>query len=240
MTTVLIVARARPAMNSDQMNLRSRWDVREQLWFLHNSPSPQPSPASGRGSKAPGDNTAPRLNSFPRWGKAGIGAAHRLASNAVAPTPTLPQRGREPTHAARSSGVDPAQAERSDGPYGLSLPSGRAEKHRAWGGHGLRSKPMLRALTRCGCLSAAAQPRSEFRSAAPCPSIAGCPQRSGGTRPVGRTSFAYFSCASKKSRSPAGANSRPTAPLHRATLKFIAASAHSPSASSQFPLKPRH
>ena len=165
MTTVLIVARARPAMNSDQMNLKSRCDKRKQLWFFHCSPSPQPSPASGRGSKAPGDNTAPRLNSFPRGGKAGIGAAHRLASNAVAPTPTLPQRGRKPTHAARSSGVDPAQAERSDGPYGLSLPSGRAEKHRAWGGHGLRSKPMLRALTRCGCLSGAR--KREASSAAP-------------------------------------------------------------------------
>ena len=36
---------------------------------------------------------------------------------------------------------------------GFSHPSGRAEKRRAWGGHGQRSMPMLRALTCCGCLS---------------------------------------------------------------------------------------
>jgi len=68
-----------------------------------------------------------------------------------------------------------SRAERSDGPGGVLVPSGRAEKRRAWGVHGQRSMPMLRALTRCGSPSAAAQPRSEFRSAAPCPSIAGCP-----------------------------------------------------------------
>ena len=38
---------------------------------------------------------------------------------------------------------------------GVELPSGRAEKRRAWGGHGQRSMPMLRALACCGCLSVA-------------------------------------------------------------------------------------
>ena len=57
-----------------------------------------------------------------------------------------------------------------------------------------------------------AQARSEFRSAAPRPSIAGCPQRSEGTRPVGSPFFAYFLWRDKESRSPAGANSRPAAP----------------------------
>ena len=53
--------------------------------------------------------------------------------------------------------------------------------------------------------------RSEFGSAAPRPSIAGCPQRSEGTRPVGSAFFAYFLCRDKESRSPAGANPRPAA-----------------------------
>ena len=44
-------------------------------------------------------------------------------------------------------------AERSDGPCGLQRPSGRAEKCRAWGGHGQRSMPVRRALACCGCLS---------------------------------------------------------------------------------------
>jgi len=85
----------------------------------------------------------------------------------------------------------------------LLIPSGRAEKRRAWGGHGLRSKPMLRALTRCGCLSGAPfGARSEFRSAAPGPSIAGCPQRSEGTRQVGSPFFGE----SKKETAPPGAH----------------------------------
>ena len=66
-------------------------------------------------------------------------------------------------------------AERSDGPCGFPLPSARAEEHRAWGGHGQRSMPMLRELTHCGCLNGAPQARSEFRNAAPGPSTAGCP-----------------------------------------------------------------
>ena len=113
---------------------------------------------------------------------------------------------------ACSAAIGLTQAERSDGPSVLHLPSVRAEKHRARGEHGLRSKPMLRALTRCGCLSGAPTARSEFRSAAPRPSIAACPQRSGGRRPVGSPFFCLlFFGEAKKSRSPAGANSRPAA-----------------------------
>ena len=100
------------------------------------------------------------------------------------------------------------------------VPSGRAEKRRAWGGHGLRSKTMLRALTRCGCLSAAPfGARSEFRSAAPCPSIAGCPKRSEGTRQVGSPFFCLlFFGDAKKSRCAAGRTSRPEALAGHATL----------------------
>ena len=59
------------------------------------------------------------LSSFPRWGKAGMGAP---------------------------------RAKRSDGPN-PQLPFARAEKRKTWGGQGQRSMPLLRDLTRCGCLS---------------------------------------------------------------------------------------
>ena len=91
------------------------------------------------------------------------------------------------------------------------LPSGRAEERRAWGGHGQRSMPMLRALTHCGCLNGAPQARSEFRNAAPGPSTAGCPQRSGGTREVGSPFFGSFLWRDKERDCAAGRTSRPTA-----------------------------
>ena len=176
MTSDLIVAGACGARVSDGNGLKSWCGGREQLWFLGDLPSPQPSPAGGRGSKTAGEHRDQRLNSFPRWGKAGMGAAHRPASNAVAPTPTLPQRRREPIHAARSSGAEQAQAERSDGPKGLPHRSGRAEKRRAWGGRGS-------AACRASCSDSLRlserrerSEQSEFRSAAPRPSIAGCPE----------------------------------------------------------------
>ena len=101
-------------------------------------------------------------------------------------------------HAARSSGADQPKAERSDGPSGLHLPSGRAEKRRAWGGHGLRSKPMLRTLTRCGCLSEAR--KREASSAAPPRARASQVARSEakGHGQWGRLSFAYFSLARQR------------------------------------------
>jgi|GEM_PF-6348553 len=99
------------------------------------------------------------------------------------------------------------------------VPSGRAEKGRAWGGHGLRSKTMLRALTRCGCLSAAPfGARSEFRSATPRMSIAGCPQRSEGTRQVGSPFFGFFLWRVKERNCAAGRTSRPAALASHATL----------------------
>ena len=112
-------------------------------------------------------------------------------------------------HAARSSGAGQPKAERSDGPCGLHFPSGRAEKRRAWGGRG-------RAACRASCSDSlrlserSAQARSEFRSAAPRPSIAGRPQRSEGTRPVGSPFFCLlFFGEAKKSRCAAGRTSRP-------------------------------
>ena len=238
MTSDLIVAGAGGARVSDGNGLKSWCGGREQLWFLGDLPSPQPSPAGGRGSKTAGEHRDQRLNSFPRGGKAGMGAAHRPASNAVAPTPTLPQRRREPIHAARSSGAEQAQAERSDGPKGLPHRSGRAEKRRAWGGRGS-------AACRASCSDSlrlferSAQARSEFRSAAPRPSIAGCPQRSGGTRPAGSpfSLVTFFLARQKESDCATGRTSRPAAhPQH--TPDSIAARAHPISAHARFPLKP--
>ena len=123
------------------------------------------------------------------WWKAASHLPWRLRRLPHAQPPSPPPspasgRGRK-QHAARSSGLTKTKAERSDGPSGLHLPSGRAEKRRAWGGRGS-------AACRASCSDSLRlferrerSEQSEFRSAAPRPSIAGCPQRSGGTRPVG-------------------------------------------------------
>ena len=117
-------------------------------------------------------------------------------------------------HAARSSGADEPKAEPSDGPSGRYLPSGRAEKRRAWGGRGS-------AACRASCSDSLRlferrerSEQSEFRSAAPRPSIAGCPQRSGGTRPVGSpfSLVTFFLARQKESDCAAGRTSRPAAP----------------------------
>jgi len=52
---------------------------------------------------------------------------------------------------------------------------------------------------------------SEFRSAAPRPSITGCPQRSEGTRPAGSPFFGSFLWQSKERDCAAGRTSRPAA-----------------------------
>ena len=103
------------------------------------------------------------------------GASSYGFSSRVALTPTLSQREREQEGSRAKQRPDETKAERSDGPCGLPFPSGRAEKRRAWGGRGS-------AACRASCSDSlrlserSAQARSEFRSAAPCPSIAGCPE----------------------------------------------------------------
>ena len=81
---------------------------------------------------------------------------------------------------------------------GFIHPSGRAEKRRAWGGHGQRSMPMLRALTCCGCLSEARQRAAS--SAAPPRDRASQVARSEakGHGQWGRLFFAYFLLATQK------------------------------------------
>ena len=83
--------------------------------------------------------------------------------------------------------------------------SGCAEEHSGRGERMQRSMYPACDLTRWRCLNGAAQPRSEFDSAPRprAPQVARSEAK--GRSQWGRTSFAYFSCASKKSRSPAGA-----------------------------------
>ena len=85
-------------------------------------------------------------------------------------------------------------------------PCGRAEKRRAGGGRGHRRMPALRALTRCSCLSGAAQQQSEFCSATARSSIAGCPaaQRRGHGQ-WGRLLLPSFLGESRKEGAPPGA-----------------------------------
>jgi len=103
------------------------------------------------------------------------------------------------------------EAERSDGPYGGSTPlwpcreaqglrrAGAAQHaHASW-------SDLLRLFER-----RERSERSEFRSTAPGTSIAGCPQRSEGTRPVGSPFLCLlFFGDAKKRRCAAGRISRP-------------------------------
>ena len=94
--------------------------------------------------------------------------------------------------------------------------------------------PQLRALACCGCSNGAAQQQSEFRSTAPRPSIAGCPQRSGGTRQAGSPFLCLLSFGeAKESRSAAGPRPGLCPQQLKRTSKRIAASADRVSASRQ-------
>ena len=114
---------------------------------------------------------------------------------------------------------------------GLHTPSGRAEKRRAWGGRAAQHA-RLRRLTRCRCLSGESE-ANKASSAAP-PRARASQVAPKATRPVGPPFFAYFLWRSKESRSPAGANSRPTArQTPNKTIKSIAASARQTGAAAQ-------
>ncbi len=73
-----------------------------------------------------------------------------------------------------------------------------------------RRMQSLRALAGRSCLNGAAQQQSEFCGPPRQRPDPGRPvAQAKGSQPVGRTSFAFFSCASKKRRCAAGRNSRP-------------------------------
>ena len=97
---------------------------------------------------------------------------------------------------------------------GVQVPSGRAEKRRAWGGHGEQSMPMHRDLTCCGCLSGVSA-ANKASSAAPPRARASQVARSEakGHGQWGRLFFAYFLLATqKKVGAPPGAH--PGQPRH--------------------------
>ena len=141
------------------------------------------------------------------------GASSYGFSSRVALTPTLSQREREQEGSRAKQRPDETKAERSDGPSEeFKTPSGRAEKRRAWGGHVLRSKPMLCALTRCGCLSEV-NAVNDASSAAPPHARASQvdPKRSAGDTASG-VAFSlvtFFLARQKESDCAAGRTSRP-------------------------------
>jgi len=122
---------------------------------------------------------------------------------------------------------------------GVQVPSGRAEKRRAWGGHGQRSMPMHRDLTCCGCLSAVNEVNAAS-SAAPPRARASLVARSEakGRGQWGRLFFAYFLLATqKKAGAPPGAHPgqrKKAAPTkHRTTANNSDARCPSPQPSPQ-------
>ena len=165
MTSDLIVAGAGGARVSDGNGLKSWCGGREQLWFLGDLPSPQPSPAGGRGSKTAGEHRDQRLNSFPARGRLGWGQHTALRQTQSPPPQPSPSGGGSqytPREAAALNKPRPSAAmARRDSPTALAVPrsagrgAGAAAQHAA-----------LRALTRCGCLSEARK-RAASSSATP-------------------------------------------------------------------------
>ena len=89
----------------------------------------------------------------------------------------------------------------------LGCPSGHAEKRRGWGGHGQRSMPMHRALTCCGCLSAANAASSAAPPRARASQVASSEAQGHGQ--WGRLLLPSFLGETRKEGRPAGAKSRP-------------------------------
>ena len=124
------------------------------------------------------------------------------------------------------------RVERSDDPcgcwdvrlFGYPPPVAAPAAGRLRGGMGVVA-PMLRELTRCGCLSGAATQRSEFRSAPRNRPDAGLPLRKAkGSQTWGRLFFAYFLLAKQKKVSrPPGRQ-----PGSRPTHRHAARSTHRP------------
>ena len=96
--------------------------------------------------------------------------------------------------AGRSAGW----VERSDDPCGCPAPVAAPAAGRLRGGMGVAA-PMLRHLTRCGCLNEAATQRSEFRSAPRNRHDAGLPRSAAqGSQTWGRPFFGDFLSAKRK------------------------------------------
>ncbi len=124
---------------------------------------------------------------------------------------------REPDHEARASCGARATPQaprrrRSDGPCWGSTPLWPCREAQ---GLGRTHAPQDACAWWSGLLRLSARSerseRSEFRSTAPGASIAACPQRSEGTRPVGSPFFGSFLWRSKERDCAAGRTSRPAA-----------------------------
>ena len=107
------------------------------------------------------------------WG-AGSGSAAAFAA--------APGVGHALRAADRPKRSEANKAERSDGPCGAPIPSGRAEKRRAWGERVCRRTHAPRCLARRSCLSGAAsqRQRSEFFGAPQGRASQVAPERSAG------------------------------------------------------------
>ena len=138
------------------------------------------------------------------------------------PNPLPPAGEGARRRAARSSGANQAKAERSDGPKGLvESPSGRAEKRRAWGGRGSAAcrascSDLLRMFER-----RERSEQSEFRSAAPRPSIAVARSEAEGHGQWGRLFLWLLSFwrDKKKVTAPPGAHPGQQRPQHPNKIK---------------------
>ncbi len=121
--------------------------------------------------------------------------------------------------AGRSAGW----VERSDDPCGCPPPVAAPAAGRLRGGMGA-SAPMLRELTRCGCLNEAAAQRSEFRSAPRNRPAAGLPRSAAqGAQTWGRLLLPSFLGDPRKEGAPPGAH-----PGTRPQIRHAASSASKP------------
>ena len=213
-----------------------------------------------------------------RWAQAcGLLNEQALASTSSAPTgggrtegmswlrQAQPERMGEAPRIVRSAD----QVERSDDSYGCSAvwmfgcppPVAAPAAGRLRGGMGVAA-PMLRHLTRCGCLNEAATQRSEFHGAPRKRTAAGLPRSAAqGSQTWGRPFFGDFLSAKRKKvtalpgalpgsrpmqRHAAKSTHKPqlrqaqperAAAFHAETINFIAACAYSTSARAQKHLK---
>ncbi len=86
----------------------------------------------------------------------------------TSPYAVSPQAGKDESRMTRSvCPIEKFHAERSDGPSGSPCPSGRAEERSARGGQGHCKMPLLRELTRSGCLSGESEANKASSGAPP-------------------------------------------------------------------------
>ncbi len=123
------------------------------------------------------------------------------------------RRGLETTRAIAALGPESTGAERSDGPIWNINPSGRAEKHRAWGGRS-EACALCSGSLRLSERRAAGAKRVPQRR--PMPEHRRLPE---GTRPAGSPFLWFLSFGEAKERDcAAGRTSRPTASTEKLTL----------------------